>query len=1055
MAQARGDADGLAGRLRRWEVPGGAEHPGLPALLASSAAQRLVCAVAGIRDPSAEAGDARLLPGLPTALVAEQEPLRGEYRSWPGPVLADADRVRPPAALRTLAEALARIPVLTDSRTGVLDEPEPGSLPQLPAALVRCTTADGDLVSGAARADLARLEAVCRAAELRLGNGETGLTVGAGAEHARGRALRRAAIGQDAMTSVRKDATADGRAGETAGPDIRYAHHITTVPWSPETARHPQALHWWSVLIRRLGVDAEVAVSRLDTGGGGVFRARVRGRTTAGDAPVLLGTAVEASVDNAVAFAALCAVVGFQRAADAPGARHLVTPSGASAALARSAEPAPWEDTGWTTEWLAEVAGREPDLQEALTGLTGWSPQPWEPPAGALDDVHALRSALRQCGFPVLSARPASGAHPHTPWKDSGDRSSPAPPGFGRGDPHRPRRGGRPAPHRGQRRRGPGRLDPGGGGGTVAAHAAPSGDARPRPGRRCADRGGARAAPRRAGCLSCSEYRRLATIGGRVPWHSPGLRLEGRPSPAFVDAVAVLAASLQESGEAVVHVVHNGRGTWSTHRFEPVGGCAVCLPLPPDGTEVAEAAFGPDARRAPRPASDPESLREPNPRTGVAGLREVLFDERFGPVHQILRTEESVHSLTSAYVTYGRHTRDGGYGRSIDFETSERVALFEAAERLASMSPTGHRTVLRAPYAELGPERAVDPVRLGLPDPVHHGHPASATVPYTPDLELDWVHGWSLTRDRTTAVPEHVAYWDASPGRPRVVYECSSGCGLGNSAAEAALYGLFEVAERDAFLMAWYARTPLRRVAVPAGDLEVAHLVDRAALAGYRVALFDATNDFQVPAVIAVALHRGEPATAPGAFVAAGSHHHPRAAIRSAVAEVVTNVVNAVHRHRAEPEMFDRRRLLPMLERPELVTTLADHVAVNTLPEARSRLDFLDPDGPETKWQDIWPEASEPAPVPDVTRLLEETVNRLAGLGLEVVAVPLSESAVRDRLGLHTAKVVVPGSLPMTFGHVNRRTIGLDRLLEVPFRLGRTQRRARHDELALHPHPFP
>ncbi len=561
--------------------------------------------------------------------------------------------------------------------------------------------------------------------------------------------------------------------------------------------------------------------------------------------------------------------------------------------------------------------------------------------------------------------------------------------------------------------------------------------------------------PGARGCLACGEYRRLATIGGRVPWHSPGLRLEGRPSPAFTDAVAVLAASLQNSEGAVVHVVHNGRGTWSTHRFEPVGGCAVCLPLPPDAAEVAEAAFGPAARRAPRPPGDPVSLREPNSRTDVAGLREVLFDERFGPVHQILRTEESVHSLTSAYVTYGRHMRDGGYGRSIDFESSERVALFEGAERLASMSPTGHRTVLRAPYAELGPERAVDPVRLGLPDPAHHGHRASATVPYTPDLELDWVHGWSLTRDRTTAVPEHVAYWDPSPGRPRVVYESSSGCGLGNSPAEAALYGLFEVAERDAFLMAWYARTPLRRVAVPAEDAEVAHLVDRAALAGYRVALFDATNDFQVPSVIAVALRRGEPATAPQAFVAAGSHHHPRTAIRSALAEVVTNVVNAVHRHRAEPEMFDRRRLLPMLDHPELVTTLADHVAVNALPEARPRLDFLDPDGPETDWRDIWPAASAPHPVPEVTALLEQTVNRLAGLGLEVVAVPLSESVVRDRLGLHTAKVVVPGSLPMTFGHVNRRTLGLDRLLDVPFRLGRVERSALHDELALHPHPFP
>ncbi|RST23119.1 hypothetical protein EF908_12660, partial [Streptomyces sp. WAC04770] len=35
-------------------------------------------------------------------------------------------------------------------------------------------------------------------------------------------------------------------------------------------------------------------------------------------------------------------------------------PSGAAAVLARSAETAPWEDSGWTTTWLAEAASREP-----------------------------------------------------------------------------------------------------------------------------------------------------------------------------------------------------------------------------------------------------------------------------------------------------------------------------------------------------------------------------------------------------------------------------------------------------------------------------------------------------------------------------------------------------------------------------------------------------------------------------------------------------------------------------------------------------------------------
>ncbi|MFJ9977444.1 hypothetical protein [Streptomyces cyaneofuscatus] len=408
VGQARADADGLADRLRRREALGGAEHPGLPALLASSAAQRLVCAVAGLRDPSAEAGDARLIPGLPAALVAEREPLRGEYRTWAGPVLVDADRVRPRADVRALTEALARIPVLTDRLAGVLDEPDPGALPQLPAALVLSSVAGEVLVSGSARADLARLEAVCRAAELLLQKGESGLegeggpVVGAGAVHARGRALRRA--GAEAGTAVQQR---DTRSGGTAGPFGGAA-----VPWSPEPGRHPQALHWWSVLVRRLGVDADVAVSRLDAGGGGaVFHAevQVQGRTATGG---VLGAAVEASADDAVAFAALSAVVEVQAAADAPHARHLVTPSGAVASLARPEATAPWEDAGWTTAWLAESAAREPELQEGLAALTGWFPQPWEPPADAHADVRALWSALRQCGFSVLSARPGHRTHP-------------------------------------------------------------------------------------------------------------------------------------------------------------------------------------------------------------------------------------------------------------------------------------------------------------------------------------------------------------------------------------------------------------------------------------------------------------------------------------------------------------------------------------------------------------------------------------------------------------------------------------------------------------------
>ncbi|MGW3077220.1 TOMM precursor leader peptide-binding protein [Kitasatospora sp. NPDC001132] len=569
-------------------------------------------------------------------------------------------------------------------------------------------------------------------------------------------------------------------------------------------------------------------------------------------------------------------------------------------------------------------------------------------------------------------------------------------------------------------------------------------------------------------CLSCTEYQRLATAGGRVPWQSPVLALAGTGTPAFSEAVVALAADLAEAAagpggdgpggdgspeaasHATVHLVHGDRATWSTHRVRPVGGCPVCHPLPEDT---------PDAARLPSeplPLPDPAVLRGANGRTTAERLRAELHDERFGPVRILYRTEDSAFALTTALVTDGRLEDDGGYGRAVDFRSSERVALFESVERLAGMRPLGRRGTLRSSYAGLvaehGPGAVLDPVRLGLPDP--GDHPARTTVPYTPDLVLDWVHGWSLTHDRPIAVPEHLAYWDP-PGRdrPRVAHETSNGCGLGNSPQEAALYGLFEVAERDAFLMAWYARTPLPAVAVPTEDRETADLADRAHLLGYRLTLLDATDDLGIPAVIAVCRYRGTHPDAPRVLLAAGAHHDPRTAIRSAVAEVVTNVQDAPRRSTAPGGARDPRRLRAMLERPELVAVLDDHVGLNTLPEAQPRLDFLFAGPPPVPWQERWPAA--PEPVSDLTGLLGRTVDRLAGEGLEVVVVRQDEPGVRDRLGLYCVKVIVPGTLPMTFGEANRRTHGLPRLLDVPYRLGRTPRPLRHDELPLHPHPFP
>ncbi|MFI5617903.1 hypothetical protein [Streptomyces sp. NPDC051567] len=395
-ASAEADAAALGERLGLGKAPGpgAVVTPALTALVAGGAVQRLLAAVAGLPDPGAEDTDPDTgpdpVPGprprIPVALVAADRPPQAAYRPWPG---AARDPASPPG---TLAEALAGVAALGDERLGVLPAPLTGSLPQLPVALAACAAPGGGLLTaGAVRADLARLDALCRAAELRLGAGGSGVVVGAGPGHALGRALRRAALDRPLPVAP-------------------------AAPWEPDGSGHAQARHWWATLTRRLGVRAELSVTALDAGGGGgggVHRAVVRESAAPGRR--VLGQAVEATAGDAVAFATLAALVRVQAEAEAQpsvtvtasasasegSVRHLSAPGGEVCPLAVAGVPlAPWEDESWAAGWWARVAGREAALHTALRGLTGLRTGPWEADG---PDGRAVLAALRGCGFTVLA----------------------------------------------------------------------------------------------------------------------------------------------------------------------------------------------------------------------------------------------------------------------------------------------------------------------------------------------------------------------------------------------------------------------------------------------------------------------------------------------------------------------------------------------------------------------------------------------------------------------------------------------------------------------------
>ena len=74
-------------------------------------------------------------------------------------------------------------------------------------------------------------------------------------------------------------------------------------------------------------------------------------------------------------------------------------------------------------------------------------------------------------------------------------------------------------------------------------------------------------------------------------------------------------------------------------------------------------------------------------------------------------------------------------------------------------------------------------------------------------------------------------------------------------------------------------------------------------------------------------------------------------------------------------------------------------------------------------------------PHPDLKDDLQDILQKFRRLNLDVIVVDQS-TPITKRNGLFCVKVIIPGMLPMTFGHHLTRVKGLERVLTVPMQLG-------------------
>jgi ribosomal protein S12 methylthiotransferase accessory factor len=383
-------------------------------------------------------------------------------------------------------------------------------------------------------------------------------------------------------------------------------------------------------------------------------------------------------------------------------------------------------------------------------------------------------------------------------------------------------------------------------------------------------------------------------------------------------------------------------------------------------------------------------------------------------------------------------------GQTNNFARSREVGLLEGLERDAGSLPRQNVAPVVGSYRQLAGE-ALDPRDCGVYSDEAYAS-SDRLEPFDPDRAIPWVWGWSLRDRRPILVPRRIAYYSTGTDADRFVDECSNGCASGGSLEEAILYGLLELIERDAFLLGWYGAADLTEIDVTGSATPTTRaMLDRARFLGYHVRLFDNRIDLPVPAVTAVAerLDGG-----PGLLgFAAGASLDPDAAIEGALEEICGYLPSLPVSHRRR-----QAELEAMAGDFSLVRTLRDHAELFTVPAMREHAHrYLEPARRLPK------DAVYARRRPASTDLLDDVrylCDALTAPGHDVIVVDQTSPEQR-MVGLHNARVIVPGLVPIDFGWSLQRALHLPRMYTAQRRGGLRPSELTAADLHRVPHPFP
>jgi len=278
-----------------------------------------------------------------------------------------------------------------------------------------------------------------------------------------------------------------------------------------------------------------------------------------------------------------------------------------------------------------------------------------------------------------------------------------------------------------------------------------------------------------------------------------------------------------------------------------------------------------------------------------------------------------------------RHAHDAmiGSGKGL---TKVDALIGAAGEAIERYSASRYRAadLLQSP-AKAMTDEFVDPRRLCLYSDEQYAEPDFPCVRFDENQSIHWTRGWWFGTKEPVWVPALPAYFNFEACHHEFFCHVSSnGLAAGADVDDAAMRALFELIERDAFMLTWLCQLPSRRIMLD-DSLEpgIAEVVRQMKQRGAEIELYllDGT-DVDMPVVMCLALGEG---ALPAVSVALSCHLDPRVAVRKSILEQA----------HVGPYLMRQVAELKVPATPADVQTLDDHAAYYFTPERLPIFDFI------------------------------------------------------------------------------------------------------------------